>query len=62
MELTKDELFIDMEAAAQVARVSADGVRALLRRNKVPTQRFGNRRRYVRHADLMALLRSRTVR
>jgi hypothetical protein len=59
---TKDKLEIDMEQAAQIARVTVDGIRALLRRNKVPTQRFGNRRRYVRHADLMALLRSRTVR
>jgi hypothetical protein len=48
-----------MEQAAPIARVTVDGIRALLRREKVPAERFGNRKRYVRHADLMALLRSR---
>src|SRR5262245_4370852 len=53
---------IDMEAAAGVAKVSVDGIRALLRRNKVEVRRYGSRRTYVRLEDLLALLKVRSVR
>jgi len=52
---------VDMVEAARIAKVSVDGIRALLRREQVPVRRYGSRKVYVRLADLIALLNRRSV-
>jgi hypothetical protein len=53
---------ISMDQVAQLARVSVDAARSLLRRNKIQTTRYGSRRVYAKVGDVLALLRARQVR
>jgi hypothetical protein len=58
-----DDVMLDMEEAAALARTTLDGVRAFIRRHRIPTTKYsGVRRVFVRRGDLLTILKRQAVR
>jgi hypothetical protein len=56
-----DEL-ITMAEGAQLARLSVDAFRSMLRRHGIPTTDRGGRQRFVRRGNILDFLKSRSIR